>query len=492
MFQNKKWLCVLLAGVILCMAASCKKTEEAGGSSQVDSQLSSVSDLGSDDLDTVGSEESAVESAEESGTTAATSSKQSTTSSKSTSSKAGVAALPDLKGDHIDKADAVLPNFTFSNKTVKVLCHGGEFQNLDNFYSKYGLKIEYDKVVNTEKTAKLQKLIAANNSPDLFCCIFYPSLVTRNYVQNLDQYLNFNSGTWSGIKGMIDNFTWNNKHYYVDTRYYVDGVVWYNKDIFDEYGLDDPWTLYKKGKWDWTAYTSIAKKLTVDANKDGTPEQWGAIQGAMELVNNTTGKGFITYMKNSLPSNNLMSAEIARAINFNMNLRNNGYLSFSQDDFINGKVGMYWGYVWQREPFASLIASGSLGLAPSPKDPNAKAHYMYTGSEGYYIPRGAKNPNGAAALITALRINSFNETLNKAQKETLIKKGYWTEEFQTVYDEMQKCENLVLDPWATFGLGDYFGDFYTRAATESWSKIAEEISPKVDTTIKKIYSTNQS
>ena len=493
--MKKQVLSILLAAMMVCsFFASCSTTKTDNSkvsSGSTDSSITDDTDVDnqSDVTDSTSSASGTNESTSKNGNTATTASGKSTT--KKTK---GVAVLPDIKGDHIDASAMVLPNLNITNKTVKVLCHGGEFENLDNFYKKYGIKIEYDRVVNTEKTAKLQKRIAAGDSPDVFCCIFYPSLVTRNYVQNLDKYFDYNSKVWSGIKNMLDNYMWGGKHYYMDIRYAVDGCVWYNKDIFDEYGLTDPWTLYKQNKWNWNTYKSYAKQLTVDANKDGTPEQWGVDMGAMELVNNSTGKGFITYVKNGTPANNLKSAEIARAINFCMDLRKNGYIYLNgsgSEAFAAGKVGMSWGYIWQREPYKDLIESDSLGLAPSPRDPSADKYYMYTSSEGYYIPRGAKNPTGAVALLTALRINSFNDTLIRTSKTNLIKKGIWTNEFQTVYDKMQSCENLVIDPWATFNLGDYFGDFYTRAATESWSKIAAEISPKVDATITKMYSTNK-
>ncbi len=430
------------------------------------------------------------------GSAAATGSKTPAKTDAVTRPSAGTTGAPleiTVTGDRIDAKDMVLPDKTFKNKKIVVLTHGGEFQNIEKVVQKYGFQIEYVRVVNTEKNAKLQKMVSTNTSPDLFASVFFPTLVTRNYVQNLDKYIDFDSGVWSGIRPMLDNFKWNDKHYYVDLKYAVDGMIWYNKDIFEEYGKTDPWTLYKKGEWTWDAYTKLAKELTVDANKDGTPEQWGCATMAMELVNATTGKGFVSYTKNGLANNNLLSKEIARAIEFNMSLVRNKYMpqADQQNTFAKGKVAMYWGYLWEREPFSALIKTKSLGLAPVPMDPAAGKKYMAANSEGFFIPRGAKNPEAAATLLTCLRIVAFDRAAADAENARLKKAGVWTDEFQTVYDEISKCENLVLDPWATFGLGDYFGDFYTRAQTESWSKIAAEISPKVDATIAKVYSTNK-
>ena len=44
--------------------------------------------------------------------------------------------------------------------------------------------------------------------------------------------------------------------------------------------------------------------------------------------------------------------------------------------------------------------------------------------------------------------------------------------------------------WTYFKLGQYFGDIYNRPlAGESWSKVAEELSPKIDNAIK-VYKTD--
>ncbi|MGV1822699.1 ABC transporter substrate-binding protein [Agrobacterium sp. CG160-95] len=47
-------------------------------------------------------------------------------------------------------------------------------------------------------------------------------------------------------------------------------VLYYNKDAFDAAGLT-----YPTKDWTWEQFLAAAKKLTVDRNGDGNPEQWG-------------------------------------------------------------------------------------------------------------------------------------------------------------------------------------------------------------------------
>ena len=47
-------------------------------------------------------------------------------------------------------------------------------------------------------------------------------------------------------------------------------ALYYNKKLFDDAGLP-----YPTENWTWNDLLSAARKLTIDGNKDGVPEQWG-------------------------------------------------------------------------------------------------------------------------------------------------------------------------------------------------------------------------
>ncbi len=396
--------------------------------------------------------------------------------------------------DMIPDSAMKLPDMDIKNKTVTILTHGGKIENLEKFEEKYGIEVVYDIVPSTEKATKLQKLVAANTSPDLYWAIFSPTLITRNYVQSVDPYIDFDSDLWKGTKDNHEVFMWSGKHYFVVPRFYKNHAFWYNKDIFDEAGEDTPLDLYRQGKWDWDAMERLAKSLTIDADKNGTPEQWGIETTMGEALLYTTGKDFVSYNKNGTAINNIKSPEVARAITFLADLANSGCIydvGNGMDAFASGKVAMSLGHLWYRDPYKELIATDSLGYVPLPRDPDADHYYTGTEAEAYYIVRGAKNPEGAAALLCALRINEFDTSLTKKNFDSLVSKGLWNQEFEDMYNEIQDFQYTTISSWATFDLGGYFGDFFTRPKTESWSKIAEEIAPAIDAQINRLYSTNQ-
>lgn len=59
-------------------------------------------------------------------------------------------------------------------------------------------------------------------------------------------------------------------------------IVLYNKDLFAAAGIEAP-TI--ENPWTWDDFRAAAKKLTIDANGDGEPEQWGGALGLKSPAN---------------------------------------------------------------------------------------------------------------------------------------------------------------------------------------------------------------
>lgn len=86
----------------------------------------------------------------------------------------------------------------------------------------------------------------------------YPHGVANNLYTSLDDYVDFDSDTWSGMKDMIENFNYGGKHYYLPYRVNPGVVLIYNQTALDDEGIKtDPLELYKEGKWTWTAWKDI-------------------------------------------------------------------------------------------------------------------------------------------------------------------------------------------------------------------------------------------
>lgn len=52
-------------------------------------------------------------------------------------------------------------------------------------------------------------------------------------------------------------------------------VIFHRPEMFERAGLSTPAQLHKHGAWDWDGVVDVAKKLTIDTDGDGAPEQFG-------------------------------------------------------------------------------------------------------------------------------------------------------------------------------------------------------------------------
>jgi len=123
---------------------------------------------------------------------------------------------------------------------------------------------------------KLQTLIAADTPPDVFDMWegYVQPYAANGAILNLDPFLENDPKLKkdSLLPAALEGATWQN-HLYALLIGFIPGPVslYYNADHFDKAGLKAP-----TSDWTWNDVRTAAQKLTVDTNKDGTPEQWGA------------------------------------------------------------------------------------------------------------------------------------------------------------------------------------------------------------------------
>ncbi|MBC7344762.1 MAG: extracellular solute-binding protein, partial [Clostridia bacterium] len=95
--------------------------------------------------------------------------------------------------------------------------------------------------------------LAGGNPPDVFLWWNLPVLAERGGIEPLDQYdINFDNiapalNAWATYDGRI----------YGITKDYSCEVIWYNKKIFDKYGVP-----YPTDDWTWEDFRRIAIQLT--------------------------------------------------------------------------------------------------------------------------------------------------------------------------------------------------------------------------------------
>ncbi len=397
----------------------------------------------------------------------------------------------DKTTDKSAAGEVKLPEIKVTNPTLRVLTHDGlvTTQAEKLLKSEYGItEIKVDLVPPAEKRTKLMNAVMANDSYDIYWDDFAPGLIMGGYVQTID--VDIQSPLWSPLADSVQQFMWNGQRFYLVPGFARQSMVYYNKSMLDEAGEEYPTDLFDQGKWDWNKLYDMAKALTVDSNKDGTPEQYGLGFDEPEHILYTTGKHFVSFMPDGTAKNNIQSPETARAVAFNVKLLKSGTMvpSNARQSFGEGSVAMCIGHRWYAYGYAKLIKAGDLGLAPLPRDPDADKYYTAEEGGGFYIPKGAPNIEGARAAANVFRFVCSDPSYIKENYMHAIKNRLWTEELQKEYEKSESIEAGVLRNWEAFGLVDYWGDIFTRPVQgEPWETISAELAPKIDASIKELY-----
>jgi multiple sugar transport system substrate-binding protein len=117
----------------------------------------------------------------------------------------------------------------------------------------------------------------AGNAADVFqgCCEFFPAWAQKGYVLDLRKYVESDLDRsivedWdpAQYKALFDAAG----HEFGVPKYQGTLVLYYNKDIFDKYGV-----AYPAASWTHDDYLAAMKDLTRDTNGDGSTDIWGSM-----------------------------------------------------------------------------------------------------------------------------------------------------------------------------------------------------------------------
>jgi multiple sugar transport system substrate-binding protein len=265
--------------------------------------------------------------------------------------------------------------------------------------------------------------LQAGTAPDVFqgCCSFLPIWGQKGYLLDLRPYVqaDLDRATiedWDPVQ--YNSFFTRNGLQYALPKYHGALALYYNKDLFDQEGVD-----YPSDSWNQDDYLAAMKRLTRNPNQASQPGVWGSMTDIawerLQVHVNAWGGHFVDpddpAKSRMADSSALQAFEWIRArmwddkvMATSLDVQSKG----TQQAFIDGQLAMVEDGSWALK---NILANANfrVGLAVFPAGPARRATLATT--DGFGIYAGTKHPDAAWELLKFLISKDYGRAMARAQ-----------------------------------------------------------------------------
>ncbi len=287
-------------------------------------------------------------------------------------------------------------------------------------------EVVFEVTTQDEYNTKMTANMTANDMPDVF--YVGPSAV-RSYVDNgyimaLDDYVDAATieSTWGTTQEIYryDGKEVGNGSLYALPKDLSCFAFAYNKDLFDEAGLEYP---DPENPYTYDEFLEVCKALTKDTDGDGEIDQWGVANANQFGMSPYLYSNGVSFLNEDMTKVNVAdNAQLAEALTFYTDLTTKYSVTptVEQDTalggyqrWLDGQIGFYGCGTWDIAAFmdeSTFPYNWDLCAWPVGPSGDGKSH-TWMGSVGYAVSSTTENPDLAAALVAAL---STDESGQKA------------------------------------------------------------------------------
>jgi multiple sugar transport system substrate-binding protein len=293
---------------------------------------------------------------------------------------------------------------------------------LDQFHASHpNIRVFYTPDPDDVEETMLDKM-QAGTAPDVFqgCCSFFPIWAQKGYVLDLRPNVaaDLDQATideWDPAQ--YHSFFTRDGQQYGLPKYHGALALYYNKDLFDEYGVD-----YPDGTWDHEDYLDAMQRLTHDRNDDGKIDLWGSMLDIswerIQVHVNAWGGHFVDsedpkHCRMAEPEA-LQAMEWIRARMWDDRVMAS-FLDVqnleTRNAFSTGRVAMVEDGSWALKDILAR-ATFRIGVAPLPAGPARRVTLATT--DGFGIYAGTKHPEAAWEFVKFLISKDYGRAMARA------------------------------------------------------------------------------
>lgn len=275
------------------------------------------------------------------------------------------------------------------NANVKVQVISGSFQ--ENIAKSIASGTPYDLIANH----------ALNFPQSIFADLYEP---LEGYIDDLDYFDSAKPDNGGISKTVNEAFQWKGKLYACGSAKSVyQEVLYYNKLKFQNAGLEDPYELWKNGKWTWEKFVSMGENVTDLANNIGFLSavditMWWTVcgiapvsrsgdtfkenLGSQEIITATQNYANLFYGDNPISVAKTGTTAFDSGKAYTMIAQTDGYTKYADNAKKSGQFGRN---------------ASNLGVVPLPTGLTKDGKYPGHAAQGYSAAKGAKEPSLACA-----------------------------------------------------------------------------------------------
>jgi ABC-type glycerol-3-phosphate transport system substrate-binding protein len=403
-----------------------------------------------------------------------------------------------------------LPDVNLTNKKVVAYAIGADWieeshsqtelpSTLDICESEYGMEFEVVSFADWGLQLEVMTgLYMANDMPDLYLNANFPTDLMNDFVQPLDDMIDFNHPMWNDVRDIMKMIEWNGKNFFtVNYPWGFSDTIFYNPQIFAANAMETPNELFDKGEWTWDKLKQIAEALTFDEDGDNINDQWGLgwASGAVYL-HTLTGVPLVEIHPDKTVTHNLRHPVMVECAEYfaslgpngsNCMLKDGGDISqdYVEQQFGAGNVAILIGGWWRggRDDIIGNWAKNLVDVAPPPSWKGGPLHTSgQVGSSG--VCKNAKNPEAAALYLMINKwcgTDAYDAKFNPNKREYVDQTDIWkiTDEQLAHMRRNDELAKAVTEPvpilhWIFWNWDDGFYD----ALTQPWSQVLERLEPE--------------
>lgn len=332
---------------------------------------------------------------------------------------------------------------------------------LSLFQDVYGGTIDFVYTTAQDKYDNLDAILITGAEIDMFPYDngSFPSGAVKNRFAPLDPYyeeLGMEDGIWDDMKEIVDMFEYKGEHYVVPYSISNPLLITYSRTMIAENELDDPYTLYKEGKWNTDTFMSM-----MEAYKEKNPSGYGINGSFGQALLQSSGHTVINC-ENGKFTNNINDPELEKAEQLMQNIAAKGlYDSQWRGCFPASRNTLFYASGdWSLGASNARNPEADLMIVPFPKAPNADKQYISCDFQARMLISGSEKGKAVATYIKCERLAAAEESYKAAAKAQAlaVKKptdsvvtSYVTEE---QYDALQTyLDTKNVTPVFDFGYG---------------------------------------